>query len=358
MPDRLTERFARYADDLGVRPVVPPQRIRARGERRRRRDAALATIAAVLAIGSVGAVVGVSLTHGSATIQPAGPALPTAFPDSFAMPHEGDPGWTRSDNALAPGAFNPCGGADATLAHRLAAVTMAGPGSPVEQAHSPTYLVEQVLLYDSAAAARAALGALSTAAPRCNWGGGMRDDTVYGAVTLVSYYPANRNVPNLKLIQDATVTQRDNALILKYDQVTGALMSSEDNTAVEVISNNLCGTMGLCEGPDCVIAVPTSRTVRTLCPVPPSAFPTGSGGRPTGSYGPVCGPAGCYSPGPPGGYPSGGYPSGSYGPGCGPAGCYSPGPTGGYPSGGYPSPGPSGSPGPGPHYGPTGPPPT
>src|SRR5215813_13229292 len=116
MPDRLGARFTRPSEQLRVRPLIPAERIRARGERPRRRDAILATIVAVVAIGSIGTLVAVSLARGSAAVSAGGPptTMATAFSESFDMPHEGQPGWVRTDDPHAAGPLIPCDGPDIT----------------------------------------------------------------------------------------------------------------------------------------------------------------------------------------------------------------------------------------------------
>jgi hypothetical protein len=313
MPDRPSQRFTRLSEQLRVRPLVPADRIR-RGERRRRRDAILASIVAAVAIGSVGTLVGLSLTRGSAADSPAGPppTMAAAFSALFNMPHEGQTGWVRDDNPHAAGALIPCDGPDVTQDHRLAAVTMTGPGMAMEEAHSPTRLTEQVILFDRPETADATVRALANAAQSCGWGGSIRHDTVYGDDVLMAYYRADRGVVGLKLIKDAIVTARGNAVIVMYSEVTGALMSSSDSTAVQIISDRLCATMKLCQVNNCIASMPSpSPPKRTPCPRTSSdVTPSGHG-------------------------PTGGGPKQSSGPA-----------------------GPSPSPGPGPHYDPTLPPPT
>jgi hypothetical protein len=280
MPDRLTERFAQFADGVRVRPPAPAEHVRARGEWRGRRDAAIAAIALLVALGSVGTLIGLSVVRGGGPgIQPLGPPrpLPTAIATAFSMPHEGEAGWLRSDDPAAPGAFQPCEGPDVTMPGRVAAVTMTGPGAAYEYQHLPTRLTEQMLLFDGLTPASAALTELGRQVQECHWLGGIQDDTDYG-VPLVTATNARLDGKEF-----ATVTLWGNALIVTYAMVTGEGAFFPDFSAKHQVSDRLCATMGLCETPKCFDPVVSpSRPVYHSCP--PSAAPPPAGTGPSSRY--------------------------------------------------------------------------
>jgi hypothetical protein len=324
MSDRLTERFAQFADDVHVRPPVPAELIRARGERRGRRDAVVAAIATLVAVGSVSLLIGLSVAGGgSPLVQPGGPpetmltATATAISTALRMPHEGEPGWARNDDPAAPGAFHPCDGADVTLPGRIAAVTTTGPGAAYEQSHLPTQLTEQLLLFDGVDAAQAALHGLNTQVQQCHWLGGIQDDFSYGVPMVAATNPRPGGE------EFAMATLWGNTLILKYAVVTGTASFYPDLAGMHQISDQVCTTMGLCESVKCFDSFPSgSQPVYHSCP--PSATP-----RP-----PDTGPSSRYpepSPNPASAYPGGISPT------PGPSG-YSRSPG---PSGYSPTPGPS-----------------
>jgi hypothetical protein len=331
VPDRLTDRFSGLAEDVrGSTRSVSAAAIRARGNRSRQLRVSLAAAALGLATVSTG-LLSMSLANGVTGVgaSPEPTDLPTVIPKALHMPHEGEPGWVRNDDPETPGAFNPCGGADVTLANRIDAVTMTGPGLPMEEQHSPVRATVQLLLFRDVTAANTAWLRLASDMTGCDWSGGITSGTVYGLQTLIGRSPADlTTVP--ETIKDALVSQRTNALILRYAETGGSLMSSMDNDGFSALSSQLCATMGLCEAAVCYWPQPS--------PAAPSPSACAASGSPAvfGSPGPHGSPSG-YGAGPSGSaYPTGaaspgnGYPSGS--PGSGPSG--SP----------YPSTAPSGSP--------------
>jgi hypothetical protein len=297
----------------------------------------LAAAALGLATLSTG-VLSMSLANGvtglGASPEPTG--LPTVIPEALHMPHEGEAGWVRSDDPNAPGAFNPCGGEDVTLANRIDAVTMTGPGRPGEEEHSPVRATVQLLLFRDVTAANTAWLQLASEMKGCDWSGGITSETVYGRQTLMGRSPADlTNVP--EMIKDALVAQRTNALIVRYAETGGSLMSSMDNDGFAALSGQLCATMRLCEEAVCYWPQP-SPALPSPSACPPSGSrevygspgahgsPSGYGADPSGSAQPTGSayPTGSASPG------SGGHPSSSPGSG-----------TSGSP---YPATAPSGSP--------------
>jgi hypothetical protein len=270
MPDRLTERFTQLEDAIRIRPAAPAEAVRTRGDRRRRRDAVAAVIAAVIAIGSVGTVVGLSLNHGSATVRPARPPMPVplAFPAQFTMPHQGEAGWTRNDDRTAPAAINPCGGIDLTLPDRVAAVTMTG-HAPYEESHSPTELTEQILLFDGPTTALGALHALDDAARGCGWSSTVLSQPADGGdqTFLMQSYPADRSVGGLKEIRNAEAIVESNVMVLHHVRITGALMSGGDQDGVAAMVISVCDTMGVCPEKTCPHDM-SRYSVATPCPEP------------------------------------------------------------------------------------------
>jgi hypothetical protein len=179
-------------------------------------------------------------------------ALPGRISPDLRLPHDGEPGWTRSDALDEPGAYNPCGRDDVTLAGRIDAVTLRGPGRASEQEHSPTRLTEQVLLFQDLDSALEALIALGVATTQCGWGGGL----AFKELILTALYPTDRS-GTVTETRDAVVVQRRNALILHTTVVTGALLSSGDNEAIVATLDGVCQTMRLC-GPQDKCADPVA----------------------------------------------------------------------------------------------------
>jgi hypothetical protein len=300
MPDRLTDRFTELAENLGraARPATVDQ-IRHRGDARRRSQTILAALGSGVVLVAVGLLV--SRPAGSVGLGPGNPfspprPRPTAIAADLRMPHEGQAGWTRSDDPHAPGAIPGCGGTDPTLAGRIDAVTTHGRGLPIEEQHSPTVLTEQVLLFTDATAARTALLAIEATLHGCGYGGGMIHWMNFGFDTVLGRWPANLS-GQLTLLKDAAATLRGNALVVGYDEVRGSFMSTGFTQDIPAINDAVCATMGLCEPPICWIGEPSPlEPSPTPCPSSPS--PSGPP-SPTGPYGSPGSPAPTYSP-PPG----------------------------------------------------------
>src|SRR5262245_48945062 len=175
MPYRLGGRLARFAEGVRTPPNRPVEVVRGRGVHRRHRQAAIAVLAAVVVIVVVGTVVGASMARGTRALPPVSTPVPTAFPAGFRMPHDGEPGWARSDDPSVPDGFTSCDGTDVTVDHRVPAVTATGPRVDAPAGR----LIEQVLLYDSVLAAQTALASLYHAALVCHWSAGIGQDPFY-----------------------------------------------------------------------------------------------------------------------------------------------------------------------------------
>jgi hypothetical protein len=276
MPDRLTERFERYADGLRVRPSVPVEQIRARGERRGRRGAALAVIAAVVAFGLVGALIGLSRSS-PAVNQPLGPPRSTAFPAGFRMVHEGDPGWVVSYDPAAPGAFNPCGTGDMTRTDRIAAVTVTARGGGSVPPHAEVRYTEQVLLFNGVTATMDTLLELTAAAKGCGWYAERAEGTALGTV-LNAANPPGGSIPDIQRLRTAVIVLRDQALIISYAEGPATGNPGAGGPDLDQISDRICQTMSMCKpertcyepGP------PPTPSVQVYCSVYPfpTAYPT------------------------------------------------------------------------------------
>jgi hypothetical protein len=306
MPD-LDARLARLADDVAgaARPLRAAQ-IRGRGDRQRTRAVASAAVGlGVLAIAG-GVAVAASpppTQHGPARPSPSrvSPSVQaTVIPQTLPLPHDHDGRWKRDDNAAIPSAFLPCVTTDPTVTGRTDAVTMTGPGNPDEETHSPAHITDQLFLYRNDDAADKALLALGQQAVECDWHGGLTDGTIYGLHTIIARKYMG------PLLHDAFVMRRGNALLISYDVVQGAWMSSGDLDAMAKLADDLCSLMGQCEQPDmCLIPMP-SPTPQTAIPcpdppptVPPATVPSpggptrGGGGRyPTPAVPSPAGPSG------------------------------------------------------------------
>lgn len=283
MPDRLAERFADLAEDVQGRILpVSAAGIRARSSWSRQLRVVLSVAVGVAALST--GVLSMSFASG---VDGDGPSpdtttLPNVIPDALRMPHEGEAGWARDDDPSAAGAVNPCGGEDVTLAGRVDAITMTGPGRPGEEEHSPAGVTVQLLLFRDGAAAHTAWQRLADAMPGCDWGGGPVTGMVYGETTLMGRWPFS-STPASKT-KEVLVVQRTSALILRYAEIGGAHLSGGDNEGFYELSTQLCTTMGLCERQGCWV--------------------------PYGGYPPTEAPDGC-EPSTPGGHPIGSSSSGS-----------------------------------------------
>jgi hypothetical protein len=226
MLDELTSRLNRAAEDAArsVR-LTSAHRVRATAQRDRVRAAAVtSTTLGVVAIAS-----GVMLGHGlSADRSPGAPAY------GLVMPHEGEQGWTRSDDPDTRAAFAGCGDKDPTLAGRTSAITMTGPGNPGEESHSPTRLTEQVFFFDSKHSATAALAALHDAVTPCGW-----IDPRMGVAVSGSRLTDSRE-ERFQAVQQST------AIVLVHASTGGALMSSGGLNDLPEIQRRLCSVSGMC----------------------------------------------------------------------------------------------------------------
>ena len=250
MPDRLAERFARFAEDVRTPPHRPVEVVRARGDHRRHRQAAIAVLAAVVVIVVVGTVVGASMARGTRALPPVSTPVPTAFPAGFRMPHDGEPGWARSDDPSVPDGFTSCDGTDVTVDHRVAAVTTIGP-----RVDDPAgRLIEQVLLYDSVLAAQTALASLYHAALVCHWSAGIGQDPFYAQPRL----HAINQLTDVMAVGDVTLWH--NALIVTYATSGKDIPFFSDDDGEYRIAGQLCATMHMCEPPKCVEPAPSPNS--------------------------------------------------------------------------------------------------
>lgn len=276
MPDLLTEKFQRYADELRVRPSVPVEQIRARGERRVRRDAVLAVIAAMVAFGLVGALIELSAT-GGAVNQPLGRPRSTAFPAAFRMPHEGDPHWAVTYDPAAPGAFNPCGTGDLTRTERTAAITMTGSGDGSVPPSAEVRYTEQVLLFSGVTATRNTLLELTAAAKGCGWYAELTEGTALGTV-LNAANPPGGSIPDIQRLRSVVILLRDQALIISYADGPAAGNPGAGGTDLDQISDRMCQTMSMCKPARTCYEVgpPPTPSVQVYCSVYPypTAYPT------------------------------------------------------------------------------------
>jgi len=261
MPEReLNERLAALAQDVGQAMVLSPAaHVRRRGDRRRTRVLGLAAVAA----GVVTAGTGVALGAGGGGVAVGGGAV-TGIPATLVMPHEGEEGWERLDDATMPSVFAPCDGPDVTQPGRTDARRMTGPGRPEEQEHSPTTITNELFLYEDAPAAEAAFNTLTRDSERCGWLGGLNGDTVYGLNVLIVRDALDSDQP----MRDVIAFRRGNVIYLSHARMAGASMSSGDYPAVRVMGDRLCAVLRLCEPTSvCFRMHPSpSAPTRTLCP--------------------------------------------------------------------------------------------
>jgi len=236
MTDQLTERFAALDADVSRHAViVTSDRVRARGDRRRR--TAVATSAIVVGVFATLTTAGVHLVGGAPVA--GNPPGSTEIPVDLRLPHEGETGWQGGDNVtIPPGMFKGCGTGDPTLAGRIDRRVAFGPGWPEEQSHSPTWVTEQLMLFDSERAATSAMTGLAAHYRACGW-----IDPAMGrqldAQQITGKYPDAR----LERIEGF---QTGNAVFVLTVTTTGALMSSAGTTEMPVVAAQLCTMLGLC----------------------------------------------------------------------------------------------------------------
>jgi hypothetical protein len=271
VPDRLTERFARFAEDVRTPPLPPATTVRARGDVRGRRQAAIVVLAAVVAVILGGTLVGAALVRGDDAVPPASVPAPTAFPTAFKMPHEGEAGWSRSDDPAAPGAFNPCGTVDLTRTDRIAAITVTGRGYVPMLLGAEIRYTEQVLLFSGVTSTRNTLLELTAAANGCGWHAGLTEGTALSTV-LNAFNDGERPL-------SAVVVLRDKALIILYAEGPAGYDTSAGVDLFQ-ISDSMCQTMSMCNSQTaCDLVPPPTSSVKVSCPVFP--FPNAD---PTLSY--------------------------------------------------------------------------
>jgi hypothetical protein len=235
--DHLSERFAALDADVSRHAlIVASDRVRARGDRRR--IGVAATSAIVLGLFATLSTVGVNMVGGPGNVVGNSPA-PLAIPADLRLPHEGETGWQGGDNvAIPPGMFAGCGAGDPTLVGRTDRRLAFGPGWPEEQPHSPTWVSEQLILFDSDLAAKSAMVALVADFRACGWiepGMGLQFDAtqMFG------------KQPNAELERIVGI-QTSNAVFLLMTTTTGALMSSAGTTELSLIAARLCTMLNLC----------------------------------------------------------------------------------------------------------------
>lgn len=236
MTDQLTERFADLDADVSRHAViVASDRVRARGDRRRLN--AVATSAIVVGVLATLTTVGVHLVGGGPIA--GNPPGSSEIPADLRLPHEGETGWQGGDNVtIPPGMFKGCGTGDPTHAGRTDRRVAFGPGWPEEQSHSPTWVTEQLLLFDSERAAKSAMAGLVAHYRACGWidpGMGQQLDAQH----MAGKYPDAR----LERIEGL---QTGNAVFVLTTTTTGALMSSAGTTELPVVKAQLCTMLGLC----------------------------------------------------------------------------------------------------------------
>ncbi|GAA4263715.1 hypothetical protein [Dactylosporangium darangshiense] len=239
MYDHLSERFIALDADVSRHArIVAPDRVRARGDRRRigvattsavavGAFAALATVGANVADGSNGA--GTSVESYSARL---------GIPASLRLPHEGEAGWRADDNVAIPAVFASCAASDPTLPGRTDVRGATGPGRPDEEAHLPTRVTEQLVLFDSELAAKAAIAGLVAAGQACGWiDPGMASQL--DATHLTGQYP-DAELVRVKGIQTG------NSIFLISTTTHGSLMSSVGSDELSLIAARLCTILNLC----------------------------------------------------------------------------------------------------------------
>jgi hypothetical protein len=178
---------------------------------------------------------------------PSGPL--TAIPDQMRLTHHGEPGWTRSHDAGAPGVFQPCPDQpDPTLVGRIDAITAVGPLRPVEGSTTAT-LHEQLLLFATDDAASTAMIALIKAKEACGgWsiemadGVGDYDSDVFGT--------SRSDPPDVPFFESTArehggVLHRGPALWIHFQEERGPYGPGFHHGRVDVRAE-MCQLMALC----------------------------------------------------------------------------------------------------------------
>jgi hypothetical protein len=225
--------------------------IRQRAGRRRRRTVAGAL---GLAVG-VTALVGYPIVAG--TVADGGPTPsptvtwpdPTSIPPDLRMPHEGEAGWHRVDDASIASAFIPCQvvdptAPDATLPDRADARSITG-RDPNPDIRSATY-TEHLFVYEDEQAAKAAMRGLVDDAARCGWspgvqlGDGSDPERLHAARSLRE--PVDLDGP----FGYGTALRRGNVLFVVFGEVDHSITDGTDDLAMNAIDGLLCASRQLC----------------------------------------------------------------------------------------------------------------
>jgi hypothetical protein len=253
MTDTLTRQLAGLeADVTSVVRLASGQSVRARGDRRRRwwMSRTFTATATILAASGL-AVGGVALGTG-------GRSDPRrAFPATFAMPHEGEPGWVADDSLAVASVFNPCVDPGITLAGRVDARTMSGLAFPDDPA--PVDIVEQLFLYRDESAARAVMAKLRVSTDGCGQDGGVYQgsldlgpDVLWSSAQVSFVQVAEDGVPGppTRGWRDTMAARYGAAVfILRATGTNGVTPYNEDLAAAQVVRDRLCAEMSICVAP-------------------------------------------------------------------------------------------------------------
>jgi hypothetical protein len=224
--------------------------IRQRAGRRRR------TIAGALGLAvGVTALVGYPIVGG--TVAGGGPTPsptvawpdPTSIPPDLRMPHEGEPGWHRVDDASIASGFIPCQvvdptAPDATLPGRTDASSITG-RDPNPDIRSATY-TEHLFVYEDEQAAKTAMRRLVDDAARCGWspgvqlGDGPNPERLHAARSLRE--PVDLDGP----FGYGTALRRGNVLFVVFGEVDHSITDGTDDLAMNAIDGLLCASRHLC----------------------------------------------------------------------------------------------------------------
>jgi hypothetical protein len=245
MDEHLTNRLAVLeADVIRTVRLAPVEAVRAYGDRRRRwwTTRAFAAVVAILTAVGLGAG-GVGLMAAGGRDESW-----TAFPAAFTMPHEGEEGWVRDDNLAVASPFNPCHDPDVTLTGRIMSRRMTGYAFPEDPA--PVKLVEQLVIYENEAAARAAMSRLRSWAVRdaahgCRWIGGvydgpldLGDDVLWSGAQLEDGW------------HDALMARSGVAIYISHASGgNGGTPYNEDLGAAQFVRDQICKATAKCSGP-------------------------------------------------------------------------------------------------------------
>jgi hypothetical protein len=250
MDDELDQRLSAAATDVArVVHLTTPERVRARGDRRRVgvTAAAAAVLVAVVAVG-----IGVVSANAGDGGEVAGRRVQgRQISDLLKMPHEDEPGWTRNDDPDVRPAFDGCQADDPTLAGRTDARTVTGPNGPTEREHSPATMTEQLFLYEDETRAKSVLAALSERLTPCGWTNDAPDMT--NAPSRVRYAGPELSgsihhsaYPKLD-IEKVSGYQFGSAVFIVHVRIGGAGMTSSGINEEPVMARDLCRVMAICK---------------------------------------------------------------------------------------------------------------